>query len=193
MTPEERLDELEEWRASLESQQFNFPLDKVSQQIVNESIKREFINRIFPVVTDDGNEGTAELVDFNPTIQMVDAASKTVTFFYIIPFDSYIKAIELIWTEPTGSGNIRGITDISAGTKGEAVAIRTTGGTAFVDATTGADVFNYTRLDGVGGVDVGGFRGGDMLGIHFTRTAAHADDTINDQVNIYGLKITLFG
>ncbi len=191
LTTEERLLQLEERFTRLSLQQLQYPLDKNTQEIIRNSIKTELVDRLFPVQTDDANEGVEELVDFNPTWQLADAATKTCTFFYIIPRNTGIKDMELIWATPAASGNMKCQVDISAGNVGEEVATRTTGGTAFIVATVGADTFNYTSLADKGGTQLWTLKSDDIVGIKFSRIAGDGADTLDDQVNIYGMKLTL--
>ena len=153
-------------------------------------LKKTIIERLYPVVTNTGNEGTFALVDQNPVMEFADAGTKEAVFQFIYPRDFKILTMEFMWRSPAASGNLYWKASFGAMQKGDESSVRTTGGTLVATATSGGDLLNYTRMDGVGGIELRKLKPDDLIGIRLERQGGHANDTLDDGVDIFGIKIT---
>jgi len=188
---EERLNALEDRIAQFDAQQLRYPIDWNSQQILFNTINRKFFEFLKPQDTDDANDGTFIALNNTPAIQFADAATK-VAYFSLLPSrDWNIVNMKFIWSTPATSGNLRWQIDIGEGGDSDANNARTTGGTAVTTAADGtANDLNYTDvLLASAGVVLERLKRDNVWGIKFTRTGAHADDTLTNTVNLYGILI----
>ena len=104
--------------------------------------------------------------------------------------------MQFIWSTPATSGNLRWQIDIGEGGDSDANNARATGGTAITTAADGtANDLNFTDILTASGVSIGVLKRGNLWGIKFTRTGAHADDGLTNTVNLYGILVEykLFG
>ena len=153
-------------------------------------LKKTIIERLYPILTNTTNEGTFDLVDHNPVMEFANAATKEAVFQFIYPRDLKILTMEFIWRTPAASGNLYWKASFGAMQKGEESSSRTTGGTLVATPTSGGDLLNYTRMDGVGGIELRKLKPDDLIGIRLERQGGHANDTLDDGVDIFGIKIT---
>ena len=153
-------------------------------------LKKTIIERLYPTLTNIANEGTFALVDQHPVMEFADAGTKEAVFQFIYPRDLKILTMEFIWETSAASGNLYWKASFGAMQKGEQSSVRTTGGTLVATPTIGGDLLNYTRMDGVGGIELRKLKPDDLIGIRLERQGGHASDTLNDGVGIFGIKIT---
>ena len=153
-------------------------------------LKKTIIERLYPTLTNTANEGTFALVDQNPVMEFADAGTKEAVFQFIYSRDLRILTMEFMWRTPAASGNLYWKASFGAMQKGEQSSVRTTGGTLVATPTVGADILNYTRMDGAGGIELRTLKPDDLIGIRLERQGGHANDTLDDGVDIFGIKIT---
>ena len=190
-TIEERLLALEEQFVQRDLQQFRYPIDQHSVSTLRNALDKNITTLLLPLETAATNEGTATLLNNTACIQFADAATKEAYFVLPVIERISITSFQFIWSTPATTGNLRWTLDIGAGGDSEATNARTTGGTAVTTAADGtANDLNFTDIFGVNAginfVSLESVRS-QIWGFKFTRTGAHADDTLTDTVNLYGL------
>ena len=189
MTPEERIQALEDRIAQMNLQQIQYPLDYGSKKTLFSSLNRKIVEFLKPQDTDDANDGTFIALNNTPAIQFADAATR-VAYFSLHFGELPISSMEFILSTPATSGNLRWQVDIGEGGDSDTTNVRTTGGTAVSTAADGtANELSYTDiLNSSGGVDITGLKK-NLWGIKFTRLGADAADTLTATVNLYGVLV----
>ncbi len=156
------------------------------------NLKKTVLEKHLPIYCSTTNSGVRGVSNYHPVVTLVDGATKETYFSFIMPRDLSVAFLEFIWDSPAANGNLYWQVDISSSQKGETDNVRTTGGTAIITATSGANLLNYTRIDNAAGVNMKNFKRDDLVSIRFQRLSGDATDTLGDLVNLYGIKITYF-
>jgi hypothetical protein len=152
-------------------------------------VEKQLTDFLNPLDTDDANEGTFIVSNNTQAIQFADAATNVAYFKLKSSPDLIIISLRFIWSTPATSGNLYWQVDIGEGGNLEANNERTTGGTAVATATTTtANDLNYTEILNQGAVYLSQIKQTNLWGIKFSRLGAHANDTLSDVVNLYGLE-----
>lgn len=164
---------------------FSFPT------IPYHDITKIIIQFLYPIDTDDANDATPIARNFTGAYQCADAATKVAYMTpFVYPQDFRLLSAELIWSA-AATGNMVWKIDIGVGRKGDDTNARTTGGTNVTTAAPStANTYGFLNFDGIGGIDLKKIGYPDIVGIKFSRIGADASDTINNTVNIYGIKLT---
>ena len=171
-----------------------FLLDELSYRFNKKDtiggLDRRLTQLIYPLDDDGATDGVFSSSNNSPVVSLSDASTRTM-FMHVVPFIGFeISRMYFIWSTSATSGNLRWQIDIGEGGEGDANNARTTGGSAILTATTStANDLNYTNMHNATGVNLVTLRRNNKWGIKFTRTGAHADDTLSASIIFHGIVI----
>lgn len=147
--------------------------------VVDNGTRTRWNERVFMVSDPNGNIGT------HPCIVLTDGVDVTVRFGFRVPDDFNYLVRAQVMLVPGGAGNLRRSVDTNFGAEGETYANN-------VDAIAAGVVAGLTQWE-IEGILVSAaltdLGAGDFVGLEFTRTGSHADDTINADCYLLALNI----